>query len=132
MPDQSFAVHLESLTRFAEELRTQLDGVGKPMDQLAGLAGKPVLLGDFGEALSLHERTRAAIGEMHGLLDQVRQAIEFAQNVTKTVATGYERLDEDISAGMRVSADYTDSGLVGGVVGGVLDTVSGVLGDGED
>jgi hypothetical protein len=110
MWDQSFSVHLESLTDFARELETQLDGMGGPMDQLTQLAGAPVLLGDFGEALSLAQKTKAAVAEMHGLLDQVRQAIEFAESVTKTVATGYEQLDTDLAAGMQVTTGYVDQG----------------------
>jgi hypothetical protein len=47
---------------------------------------------------------------MHGLLDQVRQAIEFAENVTKTVATGYEQLDTDLASGMQVTTGYVDQG----------------------
>jgi hypothetical protein len=109
MWDQSFSVHLESLTDFARELQTQLDGMGSPMDQLTQLAGAPVLLGDFGEANSLEARTKAAVAEMHGLLDQVRQAIEFAENVTRTVATGYQRLDDDLASGMQVTTGYADS-----------------------
>ncbi|MFC0545671.1 hypothetical protein [Kutzneria chonburiensis] len=109
MWDQSFSVHLQSLTDFARELQTQLDGMGGPMDQLTQLAGAPVLLGEFGEANSLEARTKAAVAEMHGLLDQVRQAIEFAENVTKTVATGYERLDDDLASGMQVTTGYADS-----------------------
>lgn len=109
MWDQSFSVHLESLTDFARELQTQLDGMGGPMDQLRRLAGAPVLLGEFGEANSLEARTKAAVAEMHGLLDQVRQAIEFAENVTRTVATGYSQLDDDLASGMQVTTGYADS-----------------------
>jgi hypothetical protein len=79
MWDQSFSVHLQSLTDFARELQTQLDGMGGPMDQLTQLAGAPVLLG------------------------------EFAENVTRTVATGYERLDDDLASGMQVTTGYADS-----------------------
>ena len=110
MWDQSFSVHLESLTNFARELQTQLDGMGSPMDQLTQLAGAPVLLGEFGEANSLAQRTKSAVAEMHGLHDQVRQAIEFAENVTKTVATGYEQLDDDLASGMQVTTGYADQG----------------------
>ena len=58
MWDQSFFVHLQTLTDFARELQTQLDGMGTPMDQLTQLATAPVLLGEFGEATSLAQRTR--------------------------------------------------------------------------
>ncbi|KAA2266468.1 hypothetical protein F0L68_01595 [Solihabitans fulvus] len=106
MPDTSYFVHLKSLTDFARELETQLDGMLKPMDQLTESAGQPVLLGDFGEATSLSESNRAAIEEMHGLLGQVKQAIAFAENVTKTVAEGYQRTDEDVAAALNWSGGY--------------------------
>lgn len=108
MPDQSFSVHLQSLTDFARELATQLDGMGGPVDQLTQLAGAPVLLGEFGEALSLGDQTRAAVAEMRGLLDQVRQAISFAEDVTNTVASGYAELDTDIATGLQVSGQGGD------------------------
>ena len=103
MADQSFFVHLQSLFDFADELRTQLTGLTAPVDRLTTLAGAPVLLGDFGEAQSLGTSHQAAVAEMSELLGQVRQAIDFAEDVTKTVATGYQQVDQDVAGGLRVS-----------------------------
>jgi hypothetical protein len=103
MADQSFFVHLQSLFDFADELQTQLTGMTAPADRLSTLATTPVLLGDFGEAHTLGASHQAAVAEMSELLGQVQQAIDFAENVTKTVATGYQQADQDVAGGMRVS-----------------------------
>jgi hypothetical protein len=103
MADKSFFVHLQSLFDFASELQTQLTGMTAPVDRLGTLATSPVLLGDFGEAHSLGASHLAAIAEMSELLGQVQQAIDFAENVTNTVATGYQQADQDVSSGMRVA-----------------------------
>ena len=103
MADQSFFVHLQSLFDFADELRTQLTGLTAPVDRLTTLASAPVLLGDFGEAQRLGTSHQAAVAEMSELLGQVRQAIDFAEDVTKTVATGYQQVDQDVAGGLRVS-----------------------------
>jgi hypothetical protein len=103
MADKSFFVHLQSLFDFANELQTQLTGMTTPADRLGTLATTPVLLGDFGEAHTLGACHQAAIAEMSELLGQVQQAIDFAENVTKTVATGYQQADQDVSGGMRAS-----------------------------
>jgi hypothetical protein len=103
MADKSFFVHLQSLFDFANELQTQLTGMTTPVDRLSTLATTPVLLGDFGEAHTLGASHQAAVAEMAELLGQVQQAIDFAEDVTKTVATGYQQADQDVSGGMRVS-----------------------------
>lgn len=110
MADTSFFVHLQSLFDFANELQTQLTGMAAPADRLGTLATAPVLLGDFGEAHSLSASHQAAIAEMSDLLGQVRQAVDFAENVTKTVATGYQQADQDVAGGMRVSPDSVSTG----------------------
>jgi hypothetical protein len=118
MPDQSFVVHLQSLFDFASELETQLTGISAPADKLSVLSGTPVLLGDFGEATVLGASHQAAVAEMSDLLGQVRQAIDFAENVTKTVATGYQDADQDVAGGMKVSgvdSTTTSSGVQDGV-----------------
>jgi hypothetical protein len=102
MADSSFFVHLQSLFDFGDELQTQLTGMTAPMDRLRTLAGTPVLLGSFGEANTLGVSHHAAVAEMSELLGQVQQAIEFAENVTKTVATGYQQVDQDVAGGMQV------------------------------
>ena len=103
MADKSFFVHLQSLFDFANELQTQLTGMTAPADRLSTLATSPVLLGDFGEAHTLGASHQAAVAEMSELLGQVQQAIDFAENVTKTVATGYQQADQDVAGSMRVS-----------------------------
>ena len=102
MADSSFFVHLQSLYDFASELQTQLTGMTAPVDRLDSLARNPVLLGDFGEAHVLGASHQAAIAEMSQLLGQVQQAIDFAENVTNTVATGYQQADQDVAGGMQV------------------------------
>ena len=103
MADQSFLVHLQSLLDFASELQTQLGGMATPIDQLDSIAGKQILLGDFAEAHNLAASHQAAITEMSELLGQVQQAIGFAQDITTTVANGYQQADQDAASGMRVS-----------------------------
>lgn len=116
MADQSFFVHLQSLFDFATELETQLTGMSGPVDKLSSLSGTPVLLGDFGEANVLSAAHQAAIAEMSELLGQVRQAIDFAENVTKTVATGYQQADQDVAGGLQVSpVDSVSTATTGGV-----------------
>jgi hypothetical protein len=121
MPDQSYYVHLESLSDFVRELETQIDGMSKPQDFLHTLNGHPLLFGEFGEAGSLADAHNAAVAEMQGLLDQVKGAITFAQNVTTTVADGYEQADQV------VAGDLHNSGHDGGLLGGVVNTVEGVV-----
>ena len=123
MADHSFFVHLQALFNFADELSTQLTGMSGPADKLSTLSGSPVLLGDFGEASVLSSAHQAAIAEMSELLGQVRQAIDFAENVTKTVATGYQQADQDVAGGMNVS--QVDSVASAGVRDGVWQAAYG-------
>ena len=96
MHDQSYYVHLESLTDFIRELEIQIEGMSKPQDFLHTLNGHPLLFGEFGEAGSLTDAHNAAVAEMQGLLDQVKGAITFAQDVTHTVADGYEQAEDKV------------------------------------
>ncbi|MEO6703142.1 MAG: hypothetical protein ABI140_21990 [Jatrophihabitantaceae bacterium] len=96
--DKSFAVHLESLLGFAQELTTQVHGITKPSGELEGLLSAPVLFGAFAEADSLAATHAAAVAEMHVLLADVQEALSFANDVTKTVADGYRRVDADLGA----------------------------------
>lgn len=98
MHDQSYYVHLESLKDFVRELETQIQAMSKPNDFLLTLGDEPLLFGEFGEAGSLADANRAAVSEMQGLLDQVRSAIGFAQDVTNTVADGYANADQSVAA----------------------------------
>ncbi len=103
MADSSFFVHLQSLYDFASELQTQLTGMTAPVDRLdqpgpdtrccSATSARRHVLG------ASHQ---AAIAEMSELLGQVQQAIDFAENVTNTVATGYQQADQDVAGGMQV------------------------------
>jgi hypothetical protein len=103
----SFAVHLDSLKQFARELETQIDGMTKPSNGLAALLQAPMSLGNFGEASSLSGRHGAAVTQMHELLGNVKQAIGFADDVTGTVATGYQHTDEHIASALGLGSATT-------------------------
>jgi hypothetical protein len=121
MHDQSYYVHLESLKDFVRELETQIHAMSKPNDFLLTLGEEPLLFGEFGEAGSLADANRAAVSEMQGLLDQVRSAIGFAQDVTTTVADGYANADQSVAGDLHSSSAVT----------GLLDPVLGLLGLGD-
>jgi hypothetical protein len=106
MTDQSFFVHLQTLLDFAQELQTQLGGLGTPIDKLSALRDTPMKLGAFGEATSLVTAQQAAIVEMSDLLGQVQQAISFAEDITNTVATGYQEADQNAAGSMQVTNGY--------------------------
>ncbi len=107
MHDQSYYVHLESLKDFVRELETQIHAMAKPNDFLLTLGEAPLLFGEFGEAGSLADAHHAAVAEMQGLLDQVRGAIGFAQDVTTTVADGYRHADESVAGDLTIGAAAT-------------------------
>jgi hypothetical protein len=44
---------------------------------------------------------------MYGLLEQVKQAIGFAENVTTTIASGYEKADQDVATSYGYGASGT-------------------------
>ncbi|MGO1052369.1 hypothetical protein [Crossiella sp. CA198] len=92
--NNSFAVHLASLVDFARELGTQLTGMSQPLAHLGGLAEREVQLGAFTEASTLGTQHLAAAEEMHALLGRAGQAIDFAEDVTHTIAEAYRRLDQ--------------------------------------
>jgi hypothetical protein len=106
MTDQSFFVHLQTLLDFAQELKTQLGGLGAPIDNLSALQDTPMKLGAFGEATDLATSHQAAIIEMSDLLGQVQQAISFAEDITNTVATGYQDADQNAAGSMQVTNGY--------------------------
>jgi len=99
--EESFRVHLESLQEFARELETQLEAMRKPTDSLGALRAQSMLLGDFGEAASLSNRHRAAAEQMHELLHTVREAIAFANDVTRMIAHGYADYDTGVATSFR-------------------------------
>jgi hypothetical protein len=121
MHDQSYYVHLESLKDFVRELETQIHAMSKPNDFLLTLGEQPLLFGEFGEAGSLDKAHKAAVTEMQGLLDQVKGAITFAQDVTTTVADGYMAADDSVAEDIDHASRQT----------GLLDPVLNVLGGGN-
>lgn len=118
MHDQSYYVHLESLKDFVRELETQIHAMSKPNDFLLTLGEQPLLFGEFGEAGSLDKAHQAAVAEMQGLLDQVKGAITFAQDVTETVADGYMAADDSVAGDINRATGQI----------GLLDPVLNVLG----
>ncbi|WHT15880.1 hypothetical protein N8J89_22385 [Crossiella sp. CA-258035] len=92
--NNSFAVHLASLVDFARELGTQLTGMAQPLAHLGGLTEREVQLGQFTEADLLGAHHLAAAEEMHALLGRAGQAIDFAEDVTHTIAEAYRRQDQ--------------------------------------
>lgn len=106
---QSFAVHLESLLTFAQELTTQVTGISKPSGELDGLLSKPIALGSFNEADSLGATHAAAVVEMRALLADVTEALSFANDVTKTVADGYRKTDENLAAYLSANGVLSDA-----------------------
>jgi hypothetical protein len=102
MPDgsEAFAVHLQSLTDFANELTTQLAGMVQPLAQMDSLVDNDLLLGEFTEAYSLWTEHGLAVSEMYVLIGQARDAIQFANEITETVSTAYQHYDDGVTATM--------------------------------
>ena len=123
----SFLVHLQSLTGISRELQTQVDGIAKPLDSVDTLLGDPPAFGPFSEASTLTTWSHDAATQMQGLISDVRSAMQFADEVTRTVATGYAQADDDVSWGMGGSAPVgTVVGIATGTVGGAVGSVGGV------
>nr|MDT0661552.1 hypothetical protein [Micromonospora sp. DSM 115978] len=97
----SFRVHLQSLVDFADELATQLDALRGPTDRLTVLGGRPLALGLFAPAVPLGQRHAGTADQMQDLLIGVRHAVAFAEEVTRTIATEYQRYDEQVAAAYR-------------------------------
>lgn len=93
-----FEVHLKSLTDFAWELEGQLGAVGPVRERVLALGDNEMPLGDFAQARSLSARHRLAAQEMGMVLDSVRQALAFAESVTRAIAMGYQEFDEQAAA----------------------------------
>ncbi len=135
----SFLVHLNSLTDISRELQTQVEGITKPLDSVATLLTDPPGFGPFSEGSTLTSWSHDAATQMQGLISDVRAAMQFADEVTRTVATGYAQADDDISWGMGGSAPVgtvvgvatgtvgAATGAVGGITAGVAHTVGGVV-----
>jgi hypothetical protein len=99
--EQQVEVHLQALADFAWALEGQILALRPPADRLAALADTALPLGEFAQAHQLSERNQAAAREMQVLLEKLRQAIGFADAVTRAVAQGYAEYDERIAAEYR-------------------------------
>ncbi len=121
--NQSFSVHLQSLTDFARELETQIEGLTKPADGLYALNSAPMLLGEFNEAYTLRGGHQVTVSQVSDLLGQVKQAIGFAQEVTTTVAAGYQHTDAAIAGALDVSALTTAAATAGSTLTTITTTV---------
>jgi hypothetical protein len=118
MSAESFAVDLRSIDDFTTELATQLGGMTQPLGQLVSLLERELRLGAFGEAHELGERHHGAVGELHALVGQARDAIEFAQEVTGMVGTAYKNYDERAAGALGAV-----TGTVDAIAGGLLSIV---------
>ena len=87
--DSELLVHLESLLTFADELDKQLTSLADPAGRLDTLASHEPAPGAFLEAASLVDDHRRTVAGMRDAIEQTRQAMEFAREVTVTVANGY-------------------------------------------
>jgi len=101
MADGSFRVRPESLLEFARELEAQLDALQRPAERLAALGGRPLPLGQFAQAHALGQRHESVATQMRDVLAGVRDAVAFAEEVTRAVAGAYGRQDEEIAASYR-------------------------------
>jgi hypothetical protein len=97
---ESFAVDLQSLTDFTEELATQLSGMTQPLAHLDSLVDHKLRLGEFGEAYSLWDNHGIAVAEMFILVGQARDAIGFAGEITRTVSTAYQHYDDTVTGAL--------------------------------
>lgn len=123
----SFLVHLQSLTGLSRELQTQVDGIVKPLDSVGAVLSDPPAFGPFAEASTLTTWSHDAATQMQGLISDVRSAMQFADEVTRTVATGYAQADDDVSWGLGGSAPVgTVVGAATGTVGEAVGAVGGV------
>jgi predicted nucleic acid-binding protein len=94
-------VHLQALADFAWVLEGQSQALRPPADRLAALAPAALPLGEFVQARELSERCQAAAREMQALLEKLRQAVGFADAITRAVAQGYVVYDEMIADEIR-------------------------------
>ncbi len=93
---RSYSLHLDALTRFAKELDGQAQALGKHSSDLGGLDSVLVdrtLPGDFPEAQSLAEAHRVALSRVKALIDQLKDLVSFADNITVEVAGRYTEAD---------------------------------------
>lgn len=94
----SFQVHLSALTDFARELGTQLAGMTASAGPLDALAGGALPLGLFPEAQALSGGHADAVVDFRAVVGRAREAIDFAEDVTTTVAQSYRQADQQTAA----------------------------------
>jgi hypothetical protein len=116
-----------------------VEGIAKPLDSVGELLTDPPAFGPFSEASTLTTWSNDAATQMQGLISDVRAAMQFADEVTRTVATGYAQADDDISwgiggrgpvgtvVGIATGTVGEAVGAVGGVTAGLTHTVGGVV-----
>jgi hypothetical protein len=97
----SFEVRPQELIGLADELAAQRAAVRQPADRLATLGADPLELGAFAEAYALRDAHTAAALRMSQLVAAVAEAIGFAEEVTRAVATGYQGADESVADSYR-------------------------------
>lgn len=135
--ERSFLVHLQSLTDISRELQTQIDGLTRPVDVVGDLLAAPPAFGPFAEAATLTSWSTEAATQLGGLLGDVRSAMQFADEVTRTVATGYARADDDVAwsvagngaVGTVVGTATRTAGAAVGAVGGITAGVAHAVGE---
>jgi hypothetical protein len=118
MTGEAFAVDLGSLSDFAAELATQLGGMTQPLGQLESLVERQLRLGAFGEATAFGQRHGDAVAELHTLVGQARDAIDFAKEVTGMVGDSYRNYDRRAAGAI---------GAVGATVQSVASTVTSIV-----
>jgi hypothetical protein len=93
-----FAVHLRTLRSFAVELGDQLDALRATRDTVRTLVAEQIRLGAFAEADLLAAAHQTALADLTALLEDVQEAIAFAEVVTGTVADQFENADYGVSS----------------------------------
>ena len=122
---EGFHVDLESLTAFSEELKTQLSGMTTPLSHLTSLTGEVIEFGAFSEAKLLWHNHDTAAEKMTTLVSQARDAIDFAEEITKSVHSSYDHFDDEYNN--KINAAGGIGGVVDSVTGGLVDGVTGTV-----
>lgn len=122
---EGFHVDLESLTAFSEELTTQLSGMTQPIGHLHSLTGETIEFGAFSEAKLLWHNHDTAAEKMTTLVGQARDAIDFAEEITKSVHSSYDHFDDEYN--QKINAAGGIGGVVDSLTGGLTDGVTGTV-----
>lgn len=125
---QSYRVHLDSLQDFARELEAQIDGLSAPTEGLSRVGSTRMALGAFAEADGLVAAEQQTVQQMLALLADVKQAIGFAAEVTRTVSSGYSQADSAVAGGMGSSHAGLGAEGIAGQLAGQLAGQAGQLG----